>query len=293
MQRLVRGPYAVILLLAAIVLVLPLIVSSTFHLRIAALVFIFAVAVVGLNLLMGFAGQVSLGHAGFFGIGAYAVAIGPTHLGIPSWAAVFAGAAIAGLLAYLVGRPILKLKGHYLAVATLGLGILIAMVFTNEARLTGGPDGMPVPRLDLFGWRARTPIAWYWVSGISLVIGALIAVNLIKSPTGRAFRAIHDSETAARTLGIDIARYKLIVFVLSGVYAAVAGAYLALFDALVTPATAGFLRSIEFVTMAVLGRPGSILGGVAGAAGVGLVPPGPTRFPDYETIMVGAGLILV
>ncbi len=277
MQRLVRGPYAVILLLAAIVLVLPLIASSTFHLRIAALVFIFALAVVGLNLLMGFAGQVSLGHAGFFGIGAYAVAIGPTHLGIPSWAAVFAGAAIAGLLAYLVGRPILRLKGHYLAVATLGLGILIAMVFTNEARLTGGPDGMPVPRLELFGWRARTPIAWYWISGVSLVIGALIAVNLIE---------------AARTLGIDVARTKLIVFVLSGVYAAVAGAYLALFDALVTPATAGFLRSIEFVTMAVLGGLGSILGGVAGAAVLVLLPQVLTVFHDYETIMLGAIMIV-
>jgi branched-chain amino acid transport system permease protein len=241
---------------------------------------------------MGFAGQVSLGHAGFFGIGAYAVAIGPTHLGIPSWAAVFAGATIAGLLAYLVGRPILKLKGHYLAVATLGLGILIAMVFTNEARLTGGPDGMPVPRLELFGWRARTPIAWYWISGISLVAGALIAVNLIESPTGRAFRAIHDSETAARTLGIDVARYKLIVFVLSGVYAAIAGSYLALFDALVTPATAGFLRSIEFVTMAVLGGLGSILGGVVGAAALVLLPQVLTVFHDYETILLGAIMIV-
>src|SRR6266516_7017989 len=138
--------------MATIVVALPLFFPSAYYYRVAALVFIFALAVLGLNLLMGFAGQVSLGHAGFFGIGAYAVAIGPTHLGIPSWAAVFAGAAVAGLLAYLVGRPILRLKGHYLAVATLGLGILIAMMFTNEARLTGGPDGMPVPRLELFGW---------------------------------------------------------------------------------------------------------------------------------------------
>src|SRR5712672_372843 len=133
MQRLVRSPYAVVLLLAAIVLVLPFIVSSTFHLRIAALVFIFALAVVGLNLLMGFAGQVSLGHAGFFGIGAYAVAVGPTHFGVPPWMAVIAGAAAAGFVAFAVGRPILRLKGHYLAAATLGMGLLIAMVFTNEA----------------------------------------------------------------------------------------------------------------------------------------------------------------
>lgn len=292
MQRAFQHPYTVVLVLTAIVSALPLLVSSTFHLRIAALVFIFALAVIGLNLLMGFAGQVSLGHAGFFGIGAYAVAVGPTHLGVPSWAALIAGAAIAGLLAFLIGRPVLRLKGHYLAVATLGLGILIAMVFTNEARWTGGPDGMPVPRLELFGWRARSAIAWYWISGVSLIAGALVAVNLIESPTGRACRAIHDSETAARTLGIDVARYKLIVFVLSAVYAAVAGAYLALFDALVTPATAGFLRSIEFVTMVVLGGLGSILGGVLGATVLVLLPQLLTVFHDYEHIMLGAVMIV-
>src|SRR5215213_5742670 len=291
MQRLVRSPYAVVLILAAIVLVLPLLVSSTFHLRIAALVFIFALAVVGLNLLMGFAGQVSLGHAGFFGIGAYAVAIGPTHLGVPSWAALIAGAAIAGLVAYLVGRPILRLKGHYLAVATLGLGLLIAMVFTNEAKWTGGPDGMPVPRLDLFGWRVRGSLTWYWISGVTLALAALLAINLIESPTGRAFRAIHDSEVAASVLGVDVARYKLVAFVLSAIYAAIAGAYLALFDGLVTPGSAGFLRSIEFVSMAVLGGLGSIFGSIVGSAVLVILPQVLTVFHDYETIALGAIMI--
>src|SRR3954468_24476730 len=210
MQRLVRSPYAVVLILAAIVLVLPLLVSSTFHLRVAALVYIFALAVLGLNLLMGFAGQVSLGHAGFFGIGAYAVAVAPTHWGVPSWAALIGGAAAAGALAYLLGRPILQLRGHYLAVATLGLGILIAMVFTNEARLTGGPDGMPVPRLNLFGWPVRGSVTWYWVSGVTLILGVWIASNLTRTPPGRAFRAVHDSEMAASVLGVDPARYKLL-----------------------------------------------------------------------------------
>jgi branched-chain amino acid transport system permease protein len=280
-----------VLTVAAFVLLLPLVLPSPFYFRIAALVFIFALAVVGLNLLMGFAGQVSLGHAGFFGIGAYAVAVGPTHWGLPSWAALPAGAAAAGLLAYLVGRPILRLRGHYLAVATLGMGLLIAMVFTNEARLTGGPDGMPVPRLELFGWRVRGSVTWYWVSGVTLVIGVWLATNLIGSPTGRAFRAIHDSETAASVLGIDLARYKLTAFVLSAVYAAVAGAYLALFDGLVTPATAGFLRSIEFVSMAVLGGLGSILGSVVGSALLVVLPQVLTVFHEYEHIALG--LIMV
>lgn len=284
--------YGVVLMIAAFVAIFPLLTDSTYYLRVAALVFIFSLAVLGLNLLMGFAGQVSLGHAGFFGIGAYAVAVAPTHFGMPSWLALIAGVALAGLLAFVIGRPILKLKGHYLAVATLGMGILIAMVFTNEARLTGGPDGMAVPRLVLFGWIARGSVSWYWISGATLVLAALLAVNLIDSPTGRALRAIHDSETAARVLGIDVARYKLIAFVLSAMYAALAGAYLALFDGLVTPATAGFMRSIEFVTMAVLGGLGSILGSVVGAALLTVLPQVLTMFHDYEHIMLGLIMIV-
>lgn len=292
MRRIVGSRYAIVLLIAVLVAVLPFVLPSLFYVRIAALVFIFALAVLGLNLLMGFAGQVSLGHAGFFGIGAYAVAVGPTHLGVPSWAAVIAGAALAGLIAFVVGRPILRLKGHYLAVATLGMGLMIAMVFTNEARWTGGPDGMPVPRLEILGTALRGSLTWYWISGATLVLGAALAINLIDSPTGRAFRAVHDSETASRVLGIDVARYKLIAFVLSAVYAAVAGAYLALFDGLVTPATAGFLRSIEFVTMAVLGGLGSILGSIVGAAVLVVLPQVLTAFHDYETIALGAIMIV-
>jgi len=290
--RLVRGRYAALLALAAVLLLMPLVAPSLFYLRIATLVFIFAIAVLGLNLLMGFAGQVSLGHAGFFGIGAYAVAVGPAHLGLPSWASLLAGAALAALLAFVVGRPILRLKGHYLAVATLGLGLLIGMVFTNEARWTGGPDGMPVARLVLFGWTVRGTQTWYWISGATLALGALIAINLIDSPTGRAFRAIHDSEVAAAVLGIDIARYKLVAFVLSAVYAAVAGAYLALFDGLVTPVNAGFLRSIEFVTMAVLGGLGSIFGSVVGAAVLTVLPQLLTVFHEYEHVALGAIMIV-
>jgi branched-chain amino acid transport system permease protein len=291
LNKLIENRYAAIITIAVVVLLLPFVVPSTFYLRIATLTFIFALAVLGLNLLMGFAGQVSLGHAGFFGIGAYAVAIGPAHLGVPSWFALIAGAVTAGLIAFVVGRPILKLKGHYLAVATLGMGLLIGMVFTNEAHWTGGPDGMPVSRLVLFGWTARGTQTWYWISGVTLALGALLAANLINSPTGRAFRAIHDSEVAATVLGVDVARYKLIVFVLSAVYAAVAGAYLALFDGLVTPVTAGFLRSIEFVTMAVLGGLGSVLGSVVGAAVLTVLPQVLTVFHDYETIALGAIMI--
>ena len=235
--RLLNNPLLLVVGLALVVALLPLFLPSTFYVRVVALVFINALAVLGLNLLMGFAGQVSLGHAGFFGIGAYAVAVGPTHLSMPAWLSLICGTALAALVAFIVGRPILKLRGYYLAVATLGMGMLIAMVVSNEAQITGGPNGMPVPRLVLFGWRAAGPQVWYWISGVTLVIGVWIAINLIESPTGRAFRAIHDSETAARVLGVNVARYKLIAFVLSAAYAAVAGSYFVLFDGFVTPET--------------------------------------------------------
>jgi branched-chain amino acid transport system permease protein len=287
LKNLFGNPYTMVLALAVIIIILPLVLPSAFYLRVAALVFINAIAVIGLNLLMGFAGQVSLGHAGFFGIGAYAVALGPTYLGIPPAASLVGGTLLSALLAFFVGRPILKLRGYYLAVATLGLGLLIAMVFTNEADITGGPNGMQVPRLVLFGWRVYGTETWYWIAGVGLLIGTCVAVNLIDSPTGRAIRAIHDSETAARVLGIDVARYKLLIFVVSAVYAAIAGSFFSLLDGFVTPDTSGFLRSIEFVVMAVLGGLGSILGSIVGAAILVILPQVLTVFHEYEHIVLG------
>jgi branched-chain amino acid transport system permease protein len=279
--------YGVLLILAALVLLLPLALPSNYHVRIATLVWISALVVVGLNLLMGYAGQVSLGHAGFFGIGAYAVAILPEHAGVPPLLAFLLGALAAGLLAFVVGRPILRLKGYYLAVATLGFGILVAMALQNEAAWTGGPDGMTVPRLELMGVRLRSPMTWYWISGAVLLLGVLLAIHLIESPTGRALRAIHDSEIAARVAGIDAPRAKLAAFVISAVYAAVGGGLLAWVNGLVTPDMAGFLHSIELVTMAVLGGLGSLLGSVLGAAVLVLLPQLLTLFHEYEQLVLG------
>jgi len=277
---------------AAIFVSIPWFFPSAYYYRVGALVFIFALAVAGLNLLMGFAGQVSLGHAGFLGIGAYSVAIGPAHFGVPSWLCLFAGAALSAAVAFLVGRPILRLKGHYLAVATLGFGLLVAIVLTNEASLTGGPDGMTVRRLTLFDWSVRGSDVWYWIAGTTFIGGFVLALNLMESPTGRALQAIHDSEIAARVLGIDVARKKLTVFVISAVYASVAGSYLALFNGHVTPDVAGFLRSIELVAMVVLGGMGSILGSLVGAGLLVVLPQTLTIFHEYEQALLGLILIV-
>ena len=287
MRALLETRWMPAIVVAAIVILLPLLFPSSYYYRIAVLVFIFALAVVGLNLLMGFAGQVSLGHAGFLGIGAYSVAIGPAQFGLPSWLCLVAGAILSGIVAFLVGRPILRLKGHYLAVATLGLGLLVAIVLTNEARWTGGPDGMSVPRLVLFGWSVRGAEAWYWIAGATFVGGFVLALNLMDSPTGRALQAIHDSEIAALVLGIDVARKKLTIFIISAMYASVAGSYLALFNGYITPDAAGFLRSIELVAMVVLGGMGSIVGSLVGAVVLVVLPQALTVFHEYEQALLG------
>jgi branched-chain amino acid transport system permease protein len=293
MERSLASRWTALGVTAALILIVGLVLPSSYYFRVATLVMISALAAIGLNLLLGYAGQVSLGHAGFVGIGAYAVAVLPTHAGVPTVAALIGGAAFSGFLALAIGRPILRLKGHFLAVATLGFGVLIAMVLTNEVRWTGGPDGMSVRRLELFGERLRTPQQWYWIAGGTLLLGLWIAQNLLESPTGRALRALHDSEVAARVSGVDVARMKSTVFAISAVYASVAGSYLALFNGHITPDAAGFLRSVEFVTMVVLGGMGSLLGSIVGAALLEILPQALTLFHEYEHLMLGVFIILV
>ncbi len=274
-----------------------LIFPSSYFYRVGTLVWINTLSVTGIVVLLGYAGLVSLGHAGFFAIGAYATAILPNY-GVPSPLAMLAGVAAAGLVALIVGRPILRLSGYYLAIATLGLGMLIWMVLSKEAWLTGGPDGMTVSGMNarnlfkLVGLSLKSAEAWYWVAGFAAAIGAAIAVNLGNSPTGRALRAIHDSDVAARSLGVDVARAKSRAFVISAVYAAVAGGLLALANGYITPDTGGFMHSVEMVTMAVLGGASSVLGAFIGALILTALPQVLTVFAEYEHMVLGGIMVL-
>ena len=291
LARLVDGRGS-LLVLAALVLLLPLFLGSNFHFRVMVIVWVFALAAIGLNLLMGFAGQVSLGHAGFFALGAYSTALGPQLFGLAPAVSLPGGVLLCALIAFVIGRPILRLKGHYLAVATLGFGILVFMVLSNEIDITGGPDGMQVARLQLFGWTARGNTTWYWITGGMLILGAWLALNLVNSPTGLALRSIHNSEVASSVIGIDVARYKLTVFVISAAFAATAGGMLALFNGHVTPGMSDFLVSVQLVTMVVLGGMGSVLGSVVGAALLVILPQFLTVLHEYEHAFLGLIMIL-
>ena len=293
-----RAKHVTLLVLAAIVIASPFFFPSNYYYRVGSLIFVNGLAVTGIVILTGYAGQISLGHAGFAGIGAYACALAPIHLGLHPGLAAILGAVVSGAIAWLIGRPVLRLKGYYLAVATLGLGILVSMILANEAWLTRGPDGIEVADLGLndaleaIGIDLSNPQFWYFFSGLVLVLGAWVALNLHNSPTGRALRALHGSEIAARTVGIDVARLKLQAFVISAVYASLSGSLLALQNKFVTPDVAGFMHSIEMVTMAVLGGAASVLGAFFGAAILTTLPQVLTVFQEYEQIMLGLVMML-
>jgi branched-chain amino acid transport system permease protein len=279
------------LALMAFVALLPLILPNRFYFDMAVKVWLNAIVCVGLNLLIGYAGQISLGHAGFFALGAYASAILTRRYEIPGLIAMLTGAVGVGLLAFAVARPILKLKGHYLAMATLGLGIIVAIVINREIWLTGGPDGMRVPALFVGEWRVSRIEDWYWVAGGAMLLAVWLSLNLIDSGVGRALRGLHGSEVAAATAGVDTVRYKVMVFVVSAVFASLAGSLFAHAERFVTPQEAGFLRSIEFVTMVVLGGMASTFGAVVGAALLTVLPQAVAGFQDYKHLVFGGILI--
>ncbi len=279
-------------LFALLLALLPATFPNSYYFDVAVNCGIAAIVCVGLNLLVGYAGQISLGHAAFFGIGAYASAILTGSYGWPPTLALLAGMALSGGLAFLVARPILVLRGHYLAMATLGLGIIVAIVLNQEVGLTGGPDGMPVEGLSLFGFRVRGPFAWYAVVAVSLFLVTWLALHLVDSPVGRALRALHGSEVAARVCGVDTVRYKVLVFVLSAVIASYAGSLFAHHAGWLTPVEADFLRSIQFVTMVVVGGMASTFGAVFGAVLLTALPQFLTVFHEYEHVVLGLALVL-
>jgi len=281
-----------IVVLVAVLAALPLVLPNDYYYDVAIRMAINACVAIGLNLLIGYTGQISLGHAGFFGLGAYVSAILTGHFDWPPAVALLAGAAATALLAFLVARPILKLKGHYLAMATLGLGMILTIIFVNESAWTGGPDGMPVDALGLFGWKIAGERAWYWVMAGLLVIVTWLALNLINAPAGRALQAIHGSEVAARVAGVDVTAFKVRVFVLSAVLASVMGGLSAHYVGFVTPGVAGFFHSIEFVTMVVVGGMASVFGSILGAAILTMLPQVLSALEGWETVVYGLILML-
>jgi branched-chain amino acid transport system permease protein len=269
---------------------------------------VYACAVIGLNLLIGYAGQISLGHAAFFGIGAYTTAILCTRIHwFPTWLAVIAGALLSGAVGWLVGKPVLRLKGNYLAMATLGLGEIAFILFQQVKGLTGGTVGiLNIPPLSIFGLKFDTDLKYFFVVWIVVMLLMLISINLIRSRVGRALRALHSSEVAADAMGVNTGRYKTNVFVLSAGFAGLGGALFALFQKYINPESFVLAVSILFVTMVVVGGMGNIWGGLIGVITLTFLPSviqalpqwipglpsGLSNFSNYQLVLYGLLLIL-
>lgn len=291
---LLKNPYVGLLLFAIVLLLVPSVVINEYYLGVMVVIAIHAIIVLGLDLLMGYTGQISLGHASFYGLGAYITGVLSAHWNWPPLAGLAAALPVVALIAWIIGVPTLKLHGHYLAMATLGFGIIVFIFFNELGDLTGGPSGLTgIEPMNLFGFTFDSDRSWYYLSVGFLLVVLLVSINVVRSRVGRALRAIHGSEVASSVLGINISRYKVGIFVLSALYAALAGWLYAHYITFISPSSFTFMFSVKLVTMVVIGSLGSLWGAVFGAAILTSLPEVLYVFHSYETLVFGSILILV
>lgn len=264
-----RARWSVLAAAAVAAALVPFALESRYVVGTLVFIGLNALAALGLSLVMGFAGQVSLGQAAFFAIGAYVSGVLSASWGWNPWASLAVAVAVGAATAYAVGLPIFHLSGLLLAMATLGFGIIVYYVLVNWSSVTGGPSGLTgIPPLAVGGFRFDTDARMLWLTWGLLLLTLGLAGNLVDSRIGRALRAVHGSEAAAQAAGIDTTRLKLGVFSLAGAITALAGALYAHYLTFINPSPFGFTYSVELVVMVVLGGVASLWGAVLGAAAV-------------------------
>lgn len=272
----------------------PLLENNPYTLGLTNLVAINTIIVLGLNIFIGYAGQISLGHAAFFGLGAYGSAIATVDFGLSPWLAMPLVAALVGLAAHVLGLGLLKLSGHYLAMATLGLNIVVHTIFLQWDEVTGGPSGFAgIPPLTLGEMPLDTPVRLHFLLwGIAMAC-LLLCLNLVRSGVGRGLAAVAGDETAAAALGVDSRMAKTKVFTLSAILASLGGSLFAHCYAYVSPDTFNIFASTDLAIMVVIGGMGSIWGSLFGAAFITLLPEWLDLFETYKDFLHGGILVFV
>lgn len=294
LERKQKKQYRYLLFFFLAIFLLPLLVKSKYVLNIMIFSGIHSLIVVGFSLLMGYAGQISLGHAAFFGLGAYSSGVLTVKFGIHPWIAFGAGTLVTACMAYIIGIPSLKLKGHYLAMATLGFGIIIQIVFVQWRAMTEGPSGLTdIPVISIGGMQLDTDLKYYYFVWAFGILGILFSLNIVHSRVGRALRALNRKEIGAEAMGINTAKYKIQVFVLSAIYASIAGSLYTHYITFLSPEGFGFQFSVLILVMAVFGGVDRIWGGVFGAISLTILPELLRAYRDYDIVVYGIVLILV
>ncbi len=267
---------------------------SAYRCGILIFVGIYVILAVSLDLLMGYAGQISVGHAAFFAVGAYVSGILTARYAVPPLLAMICGMILSAALAWAMGRPVLALKEYYLAMATLALNEIVVTLIVGWQGLTGGASGLrDIPSFRLPWISFDNHVSYYYFVWTVVVLVVLCCLAVARSPFGRTLLAIHSDETAAKTFGIDCAKYKVRVYVLSAVFASVAGSLFAHYMGFLAPDDFGVNTSINLLVMLFLGGTGTIYGPALGAVFLKLLPEVTYQFQDYEMLMNGLILIVV
>lgn len=291
-----------VLLFALVIIGFPFVVTQSFYLTHATFAGIYAIIAIGLGLLMGYAGQISLGQAAFYGVGAYTTSVLTATMGWSPWVSLPFALLIPGLLAYVMGHTMSRLSGYYLAMATLALGIIVHTLLVEWRDVTKGASGFyGIPQLKLFGYTINQGIPYYYLVWFFVIIVLILSLNIVHSRVGRALRSIHDSEIASSSMGVNTGKYKMQIFILSAMFAGLAGWLFAHMSYSISPAAFTFDASILFLAMVVLGGSGSVWGALIGTilirvVGIIIHMLG-EQFPfitsDFEHVIYGLILMLV
>lgn len=280
--------------LSLALLLFPQVQDNPYTLGLTNLIAINAIVVLGLNLFIGYTGQISLGHAAFFGLGAYGSAIATATFAVNPWLAMALVALLVALVALLIAVPILRLSGHYLAMATLGLNFVVYTILLQWDEVTGGPSGFSgIPSLSFGSFQFDDEVRLHYLLWGFVLISLLLCLNLVRSGVGRGLSALAGDEIAAEALGVNTRSAKIKVFVLSAVLASIAGSLFAHCYSFVSPDSFGIFTSADMVIMVVIGGMGSIWGSLFGAALITMLPEWMDVFETYKDLVHGGILVLV
>jgi branched-chain amino acid transport system permease protein len=286
--------YSFYILVFGFMAILPVFMKDAYYLRILITIGIYIVLALSLNLINGYTGLFSIGHAAFYGIGAYSSALLTLRLGVPFVLALPLSGMIAGLFGFLIGKPTLRLSGIFLTLATLGFNIIYVLLMINLEGLTRGPlgiAGIPIPKI--FSYSFSRPVDYYYLI-LFLVLFTLGSIyRIVHSRFGKALLAIREDETAAETMGVNTVHYKIAVFVISTFYAGMAGSFFAHFIRFIAPDSFTFWESFTLLAMLALGGQGNLVGPIAGASLLIAIPEIFRFLQDYRMIFYGLILIFM
>ena len=291
---LVKYKRPLFLLLGIVAVAFPFLFTSKYVLRIAILCLIYCMLAVSLNLMTGILGQMSFGHAAFWGIGAYAAAILTKNYGWNGVVVFLASAAAAGLFGLLLSLPVMKLKGYYFTIVTMVFCQIVRIIEINWMSLTNGPLGiMAIPKLSVFGYQIKSQTAYYYTALILVVLTTFVVQKVIHSRMGYAILAIRDDDLAAGAMGINVFKYKVLAIVIASMLAGVSGGFYAIYTSYIDPSCFTNAVSNNMLVMVIFGGLGNIFGSFVSAIGLTILPEVLRGFSEYRQLVFGALLVLL